>query len=182
MKVFAGISLAVLGLVSSALPAAAQDVSAGTVPAAVVSSGSEATPPRGQATQMDLRGQFGGLFWGGGSGLILGGAVGARPFNNKKIEVVGDFSFLRFEGHNGLYIGADGLYHFTTNEPNFSPFAGAGLGILHLANHTEVRFQIAGGLELNKGGKYPFRPEVRFIFTEGDTATVLLVSINLARK
>lgn len=142
----------------------------------------EAAPAaQGSDTPLMIRGVAGGVFCCDGTGFILGGGVGARPFNNRQIEVAGDFSFLRFEGGNGVYIGANGYYHFNTDE-RFSPFAGAGLGILNIFDDTEVRFQIAGGLEFNADKPNPIRPEVRFVFTEGDVTTILMVSIGIARR
>jgi hypothetical protein len=138
--------------------------------------------PQGGGTPIDLRVQAGGVFCCSEAGFILGGGIGARPFNNKRIEVVADLSFMRFGGGNGIYFSGDGLYHFSTDEPRFSPFAGAGLGILHANDHTEARFQIAGGVVINGTSPNPIRPEIRFVFTEDDVTTVLLVSIGVGRR
>ena len=159
MKVLLRVSMAVLAVLALASPAAAQG-----------------------DKQIDIRGQFGGVFLSGGSGFIVGAGVGARPFNNQKIETSGDFSFLRFEGFNGVYVGANVVYHFNTNEPNFKPFAGGGLGILSFADETEARLQIGGGVEFNATSKNPIRPELRFVFTEHDVTTIIMVSIGLARR
>ena len=122
------------------------------------------------------------MFRSGEAGFILGGGLGARPFNNKQVEVTGDISFLRFNGQNGAYFSGNGLYHFKTSDPNFSPFAGAGLAVVTGGDETQARFQIAGGLELQSKSRHPIRPELRFIFTEGDVSTVLLLAIGLGKN
>jgi hypothetical protein len=168
----------------TATPAAAQQSTQAdsTAPKFVAADTGTSQPPRRADTPIEVRGQFGGVFWGGGSGFILGAGIGARPFNNHKVEVTGDFSFLRFEGENGVYVAGNGLYHFSTNEPNFSPYAGGGIGVINGGGDTEARLQILGGLELKSASKHPIRPEVRFIFTEHDTTTILMVSIGLGKR
>ena len=141
-----------------------------------------AAPVRRADTTIEWRGQIGGLFKSGESGFILGAGLGARPFNNKHVEVVGDISFVRFNGTNGAYFSGNGLYHFDTNEPNFKPFAGGGLAILNAGGDTEARFQLAGGVEFNAEKKHPIRPELRIIFTDNDVTTVLMVSIGLGKS
>ena len=101
-----------------------------------------------QETTIALRGQAGFLFVSGGEGFLVGGGVGARPFNNRQVEIAGDLSFVRFEGTNGFYLAGNALYHFNTSDANFRPFAGGGLGILRGGGETEARLQIGGGLEL----------------------------------
>ncbi len=142
-----------------------------------------ATPAAAQGDKkLDLRVQFGGVFLGGGSGFIVGGGVAARPFTNQQIETNADLSLLRFEGYNGFLLSGNVLYYFTTNEPNFKPFAGGGLGIRNFAGHTEARLQVGGGLEFNANSRNPIRPELRFIFTDHDTTTIILVSIGVGRR
>jgi hypothetical protein len=187
MHLHAVVRTVLIGAVVAALasPAAAQQPSSESNPESrfsLASSDLFSAPPQGGGTPVVVRGLIGGQFWGGGSGLVLGAGIGTRPFNNRQIEVTGDVSFLRFEGHNGFYIAADGLYHFITDEPNFSPYAGAGIGVFHLADDTEARFQILAGLELNSRGRYPIRPEVRFHFARGDVSTFLLLHIQLAQR
>jgi len=165
-----------------AAPASAQITPQGGTQVRFESKDAAAAPVRRADTTIEWRGQFGGLFKSGESGFILGGGLGVRPFNNKQVEVVGDLSFVRFNGTNGAYFSGNGLYHFKTSEPNFKPFAGGGLAILNAGGDTEARFQIAGGAEFNAEKKHPIRPELRFIFTDGDVTTVLMVSIGLGKS
>jgi hypothetical protein len=181
-------SIFVLIVSAVAVPAAAQQpglqLSKAQTQALFTSMSRDEAPAavQGGDRPMIIRVHAGGVFCCDGTGFILGGGVGARPFNNQQVEVAGDFSFMRFEGDNGVYVSGNGYYHFKTSEPKFSPFAGAGLAILHIFEETEVRFQIAGGLELNSDKANPIRPEIRFIFTEGDVTTVLMVSIGVGRR
>jgi len=157
VKTLARLTIAVLGVLALASPAAAQE------------------------KKIELRGQFGGVFLSGGDGFIVGAGVAARPFNNQQIETNGDVSFLRFEGYNGVYLSGNVVYYFKTNEPNFKPFAGGGLGILSFADETQARLQLGGGLEFNASSKHPIRPELRFVFTEHDVTTIIMVSIGLGK-
>ena len=169
-----------------AVPAAAQQpglqLSKAQTQALFASSDEAPAAVQGGDRPMILRVHAGGVFCCDSTGFIVGGGIGARPFNNQQVEVAGDFSFMRVEGSNGVYVSGNGYYHFKTSEPKFSPFAGAGLAILHIRDETEVRFQIAGGLELNADKANPIRPEIRFVFTEGDVTTVLMVSIGVGRR
>lgn len=141
-----------------------------------------AAPAAAQDTPIALRGQAGFLFCCGGEGFLIGGGVGARPFNNRQVEIAGDLSFLRFEGVNGFYLSGNAFYHFNTSDANFRPFAGGGLGILRGGGETEARLQIGGGLELRASSPNPIRPELRFLFTEGDVTTVILVSVGFGQR
>lgn len=181
MRAFVRFAVVAVGLLVAA-PASAQIAPQGGGQVRFDFSDTAVAPVRRADTTIEWRGQFGGLFWSGESGFILGAGLGARPFNNKHVEVVADISFVRFNGTNGVYFSGNGLYHFDTNEPNFKPFAGAGLAILNAGGDTEARFQIAGGAEFNAEKKHPIRPELRIIFTEGDVATVLMVSIGLGKS
>ena len=170
--------------VLAATPAAAQDPvdQAAQTPRLSLDRDLFRSAPQGGGTPIDLRVLAGGVFCCSEAGFILGGGVGARPFNNKKVEIAADVSFLRLAGENGFYLSGNGLYHFSTSEPNFSPFAGAGLAVGQLFGDVEVRFQIAGGVVIRADGPNPIRPEIRFIFTEGDVTTMLLVSIGVGRR
>ena len=183
MKVFAGITIGVFVVLAAATPAVAQIPQATTGRAEFTPTDTAASqPPRQKSTPIEFRGQIGAMFRSGEAGFILGGGLGARPFNNKQVEVTGDISFLRFNGQNGAYFSGNGLYHFKTSDPNFSPFAGAGLAVVTGGDETQARFQIAGGLEFQPNSRHPIRPEVRFIFTEGDVSTVLLLAIGLGKN
>ena len=182
MRAFVRLAVLAAGVLAVAAPAVAQIAPQGGNRVRFEFSDDTAAPVRRADTTIEWRGQFGGLFRGGEAGFILGAGLGARPFNNKHVEVVGDISFLRFDGTNGAYFSGNGLYHFDTNEPNFKPFAGGGLGIVNAGGHTEARFQIAGGAEFNAEKKHPIRPELRFIFTDNDVTTVLMVSIGLGKS
>ena len=182
MRAFVRFALLAAGILAVAAPASAQIASQCGSQLRFEFKDDAAAPVRRADTTIEWRGQIGGLFKSGESGFILGGGLGARPFNNKHVEVVGDISFVRFNGTNGAYFSGNGLYHFDTNEPNFKPFAGGGLAILNAGGDTEARFQLAGGVEFNAAKKHPIRPELRIIFTEGDVATVLMVSIGLGKS
>ena len=182
MRAFVRFAVLAVGVLAVAAPASAQIASQSASQVRFDVSDAAAAPVRRADTTIEWRGQFGGLFWGGESGFIFGAGLGARPFNNKHVEVVGDISFVRFNGTNGAYFSGNGLYHFDTNEPNFKPFAGGGLAILNAGGDTEARFQLAFGAEFNAEKKHPIRPELRIIFTEGDVATVLMVSIGLGKS
>jgi len=179
------VTVALAMVAMMAAPVSAQQTSGGSdqpLPPASAERAATGAPLRQSATPITFRAHVGGMFWGGGTGLVLGAGAGARPFTNAQIEIAGDLSYLRFEGSNGFMFSGNGLYHFETSDPRFSPYAGAGLGIVHFSGSTEARFQIAGGLEFNAEGPNPIRPEVRFIFTDRDTTTVLLVSIGFGRR
>jgi hypothetical protein len=182
VKVFVRLVFAAVCVLVMAAPAAAQIETQGGSQVRFDFSDDAAPAARQGDTTIEWRGQVGGLFWSSEAGFFFGAGLGMRPFNNKKIEIVGDLSFLRFNGHNGVYFSGNGLYHFDTNEPNFKPFAGGGLAILNAGGDTEARFQIAGGVEFNAAKRHPIRPELRIIFTEGDVATALLVSIGLGKS
>jgi hypothetical protein len=172
-----------MGILAAATPAVAQISQATPGQARFAATDTDTTPPpRRSSTPIEFRGQIGGVFRSGDAGFILGGAIGARPFNNKQVEVAGDVSFMRFHGSNGLYWSGNGLYHFKTSDPNFSPYAGAGIGLVSISDDTEARFQILGGLEVKSSSKHPIRPEVRFVFTETDVTTILMVSIGLSKR
>ena len=181
MRAFVRFAVVAVGLLVAA-PASAQIAPHGGGQVRFDVSDAAAAPVRRADTTIEWRGQIGGLFKSGESGFILGAGLGARPFNNKHVEVVGDISFVRFNGTNGAYFSGNGLYHFDTNEPNFKPFAGGGLAILNAGGDTEARFQIAGGVEFNAEKKHPIRPELRIIFTDNDVTTVLMVSIGLGKS
>ena len=154
MRVLARVTIAAFALLAFAAPAAAQS-----------------------ERQFDIRGQIGGIFCCSEAGLVLGGGIGTRPFNNQQVEIAADVSFLRWAGSNGLYFSGNGLYHFNTSEPNFSPFAGAGLGILNIfdtryfpntltnynntagidtANQNPLELQVAPGRTFKVGAKVTF--------------------------
>jgi len=181
VRTFVRLAVLTAGVLAAATPAAAQIAVQGTqvkfdavdVPAAAI---------RQSDVTLEWRGVIGGVFLSGETGFMIGGGLGLRPFNNKKVEVATDLSFVRYSGTNGAYFSGNGLYHFSTNEPNFKPFAGAGLGLLNAGGNTSARFQIAGGAEFNAAKKHPIRPEIRFIFTEGDVTTILMVSIGLGKS
>lgn len=173
--------LALVLVTGMASPVAAQEAAGVSTKFSVGSGDLFAPAAQGAETTISIRGQFGGLFWGGAEGFVLGAGIGVRPFNNRQVEVIGDVSFARSEGSNGIYVAANGLYHFNTNDENFSPYAGAGIGVLHLFDDTQARFEIVGGLELNRTGRYPIRPEVRFFFASGDVATILQVVVQLGQ-
>jgi hypothetical protein len=173
-----------VGVLAFAAPAAAQQITPASLGQARFASTDipAATAPAPGSTPIEIRGFVGGVFCCSESGFTVGVGVGARPFNNEKVEVTGDVGFMRLFGSNGVYFSGNGLYHFKTNEPNFNPYAGAGIGIIHIGDDTEARFQIVGGFEFNSARRHPVRPEVRFIFTEGDTTTILMVSIGLGKQ
>ena len=182
MRAFVRLAVLAVGVLAVAAPAVAQIAPQGGSQVRFDLRDDGAVSVRQSDTTIEWRGQFGGLFWSGDAGFILGGGLGIRPFNNKHIEITGDVSFVRISGTNGAYFSGNGLYHFDTNEPNFKPFAGAGLAILNAGGNTQARFQIAGGAVFNAEKKHTIRPELRIIFTEGDTATVLMVSIGLGKS
>ena len=140
------------------------------------------TATRGSSsTPITWRGDVGLFFIGGDTGFLLGGGGGARPFDNQKIEIAGDLHFARINGYNGLYASGNGLYHFTTSNSDISPFAGGGLGILHSSGDTQARLQIMGGLDFNQKSAHPLRADLRFLFTDGDTTTILMLGVGLGR-
>ena len=181
MRAFVRFAVLAVGVLAVAAPAAAQIAPQSGSQVRFDGVNLAAPAVRQNDVTIEWRGVVGGLFWSGESGFMIGGGLGVRPFNNKQVEVASDLSFVRFNGTNGAYFSGNGLYHFKTSEPNFKPFAGAGLAILD-TNNTTVRFQIAAGAEFNAEKKHPIRPEIRFIFTEGDVATVLMLSVGLGKS
>ena len=182
MRTFVRLAVLAVGVLAVAVPATAQiaPLSGSQVRFDAVDVAAPAI--RQSDVTLEWRGVIGGVFLSGETGFMIGGGLGLRPFNNKKVEVATDLSFVRYSGTNGAYFSGNGLYHFNTNEPNFKPFAGGGLGLLNAGGNTSARFQIAGGAEFNAEKKHPIRPEIRFIFTEGDVTTILMVSIGLGKS
>ena len=183
MRAFVRLAVLAVGILAVAAPAAAQIAPQGgsQVRFDAVDVAAPAATQGGDIT-LEWRGVIGGVFLSGETGFMIGGGLGLRPFNNKKVEIATDLSFVRYSGTNGAYFSGNALYHFSTNEPNFKPFAGGGLGLLNAGGNTSARFQIAGGAEFNAEKKHPIRPEIRFIFTEGDVTTILMVSIGLGKS
>ena len=173
--------------VSAPLEPGTETVSAITIPVALPELTAEPAPAQGRArasgggTTINWRGQAGLFFVGGDTGFLLGGGGGAYPFTNKQVEVTGDLHFARISGENGVYGSGDGLYHFRTSNTNALPFAGAGLGFDHFSHNTDVNLQIVGGLDFNQRRPHPIRVDVRFLFTEGDTTTLLMLGVGFGK-
>jgi hypothetical protein len=125
-------------------------------------------PPRGYF----IRG-FGGLWTSAGSGFEVGAGVAALPFANRQHEIVGNAALLHVEGANGLGIDVDYQYNFILHGgQEFTPYAGAGIGISHFSGGTDSGLQIGGGIKKPLSSGHEFFGEIYFSLT--DSSPVLL--------
>jgi len=118
-----------------------------------------------------------GFFDSGDTGLLIGGGVTAQPFHNRNLELLVDANLLRNNGINTLYVSGNVLYDFVIPNENFTPYAGAGLGILHDEFDTQTRLQILGGIKVPMKADRAFFGELRIIFTDTVTTTVVMGGI-----
>jgi hypothetical protein len=109
--------------------------------------------------------------------FLIGGGVTAQPFNNRNLEILVDGNLLRANGINALYVSGNVLYDFVLTNQNFTPYAGAGLGFIHNDLDTQTRLQILGGIRIPMQNQLAFFGELRIIFTEVVTATVVMGGI-----
>jgi opacity protein-like surface antigen len=138
-----------------------------------------ARPAASSSSEMKVygRAQIGFLNVGGSTGLDLGAGITTQPFNNKKVEVLVDGNFVRIEGFNGLYISGNAVYDFVLTNEKVTPYAGAGIGILHFSEDTQTKLQILGGIKVPMQNKREFFGELRILFTDGDTTTFVIGGI-----
>lgn len=116
---------------------------------------------------------FAGLWTSAGSGFELGGGVAALPFANQQNEIVANAALVRVEGVNGLGIDIDYQYNFILqNGQQFTPYAGAGLGISHFAGHADTALQIGGGIKKPLSSGHEFFGELYFSLS--DSSPILL--------
>lgn len=107
------------------------------------------------------------------TGLQLGLGAAGKPFNNDDVEVQVDGSFIRIAGENGFGIAPSVLYNIDLTSESFTPFVGAGLNIVNIANDTDFAFQILGGLEIPLKSGQAFRGEIRIGFFESTSLAIL---------
>jgi hypothetical protein len=129
------------------------------------------------------RAQVGLVFTNGSTGVDFGAGITAQPFTNqsnealKRVEILVDGNFIRLGGYNYLYISGNGVYDFELANAKVTPYAGAGIGILHATGSTETRLQILGGIKVPMQNKMEFLGELRFLFTSYYLTTFLLGGI-----
>jgi Bacterial SH3 domain len=155
-------------------------------------------PPVGQPSSRTflLRG-FAGLWSvGGTTGVQAGGGFALAPFSLAALEVSADASFLRVSATNAFSASGAVTYNFVLPSGNFTPFAGAGLTVLHtpgqtialdlidtrfvvdVGGGTNVALQLLGGIEVPFNDLRAFRGELRLQFLPGDTSAAILAGIS----
>lgn len=132
----------------------------------------------GKQVTLDIQG---GLVTGNGStGFDIGVGASFLPMkDNDKFGVIVDGNFIREDGVNIIYISANGVYNIHLNNSKAKPFVGAGLAIVHESvegfSNTDTNFQILGGVGWALASGREVNGQVRFVFTEGSTTTLLLI-------
>lgn len=155
-------------------PPAPSTPNAGTPPAALPQTAAATGPRR----QFFVRPAAGFLAFEGGVGFVIGAGIAGTPFGTEQAEVAGDFSFVNFEGASGAYGSGNFIYNFRLQGQQFTPFAGAGLGIFNGGGETDFGFQVLGGIQAPINDRMAFRGEIRFVFIEGSAATIVLGGIS----
>jgi hypothetical protein len=136
----------------------------------------------GKQVTIDVQGGF--ITGSGASGLDIGAGASFLPMkDNDKFGIIVDGNFIHVSsggvGANGLYISFNGVYNIDLENSKAKPFVGGGLAIVHLSangfGNTQTKLQILGGVGWALEGGREVNGQVRFIFTDGGTTTVILV-------
>jgi len=131
----------------------------------------------GKQVTINIQGGF--VFVSGGNGFDLGVAAQFLPMkDNDKFGIIVDGNFIREDGVNVLYISANGVYNIHLQNSKAKPFVGGGLAIVHESvngfSDTQTKLQLLGGVGWALSSGREVNGQVRFIFTDGGTTTVLL--------
>jgi Bacterial SH3 domain len=126
---------------------------------------------------------FGGLFnIASTTGTQLGAGVAGRPFSNERLEIQGDFSWIRISEVNAFDFSANTLYNFKLASESFTPYAGGGLSVVNARTSafsgSEFALQLLGGLEAPLNDRRAFRGELRIGFFEGASALSVLAGLS----
>jgi hypothetical protein len=122
----------------------------------------------------------GGLVTGNGStGFDIGVGASFLPMkDNDKFGIIVDGNFIREDGVNVIYISANGVYNVHLNNSKAKPFLGGGIAIVHESvngfSDTQTKLQILGGVGWALSSGREVNGQVRFVFTDGGTTTILL--------
>jgi hypothetical protein len=133
---------------------------------------------------------FAGLWTSSGTGFQVGAGVTTHPFSEYKHEIQGNLSYLHVEDSNGFGLDVNYIYNFLdTTAGSYTPYAGAGLNLVHFGNSacgdveddldvdldcgtTDTNLQIGGGLKKPlSGGKEVFG-EIWFVL--GDFNPIII--------
>ena len=170
---------------SSTAPAFGLPASVSFVPDDQARPTSPASPTHqigGKQVTIDVQGGF--ITGNGASGLDIGVGASFLPMkDNDKFGIIVDGNFIHESaggvGANGLYISFNGVYNIHLENSKAKPFVGGGLAIVHLSvngfGSTETKLQILGGVGWALEGGREVNGQVRFIFTDGGSTTLLLV-------
>lgn len=131
----------------------------------------------GKQVTIDVQG---GLVTGNGStGFDIGVGASFLPMkDNDKLGIIVDGNFVREDGINGIYISVNAVYNIHLQNSKAKPFVGGGIGIVHTSfegfSNTETKPQILGGVGWALASGREVNGQVRFLFTDGGTTTILL--------